>query len=79
MTTFVLLGVGYVIALAFVLAVLTAAKRGDEDMARQFSASRGPMETLPPAAPVRDSSRKPKAVAMAASQGGAGRTTSGLA
>ena len=65
MTTFVLVGVGYVIALAFILAVLTAAKRGDEEMARQFSASPGPRETLPPAAPVRDASRKPKPAAMA--------------
>ena len=54
MTTFVLVGVGYVIALAFILAVLTAAKRGDEEMARQFSVSPGPREAHPPAAPVRE-------------------------
>ena len=35
MTTLLLLGLGYFIALGFILAILTTAKRGDEDMARR--------------------------------------------
>ena len=47
MTTLALLGVVYVTALALILAILAAAKLGDEDLARQLSDLDGAPDTLP--------------------------------
>jgi hypothetical protein len=50
MTTLVLLGVGYLIALVCILAILTGAKRGDKTLKRQIASAHLERETPPSSA-----------------------------